>query len=105
MIEDTFIRRLVRWRQFKYEANGELPETDELDRENYDLQWTTSPTLDRRKDAQTDAIQLDNNLASHTRIFAENGLDFSAEAAQMIKDKKLIADLTNAAGIAEISTD
>lgn len=105
LIEDIFLQRFIRWRSFKYEASGDLPETDEKDREDYDLQWTTSPTLDRRKDAQTDGIQLDNNLASHTRIFAENGLDFASEAKQMIEDKKLIADLTNEAGIAEISTD
>lgn len=104
LLEETFLRRLVRWRQFKYEAQGELPGTDEIDRENYTFQWTTSPTLDRRKDAQTDAIQLENNLASYTRIFAENGLDFKTEAEQMVKDRKYITDLTNASGLGEDST-
>lgn len=104
-MEESFLRRLIRWRKFKYEADGTLPESaDDYEREGYTLQWTTSPTLDRRKDAQTDAIQLDNNLASHTRIFAENGLDFESEVKQMVKDKKLIADLTNTAGIAENPT-
>ena len=61
--------------------------------ENFSFQWTTSPTLDRRQDAQTDAILLKENLASYTEIFANNGKDFETEAERIEKDKAHIASL------------
>jgi capsid protein len=100
-LEENFLRRLFRWRLFKYERTGELDESEPDSYENFALQWTTSPTLDRRKDAQTYEALLKNNLASYTRIFSELGLDFDQEAEQIIKDKQRLAELTNEANLTE----
>lgn len=100
-LEENFLRRLFRWRLFKYERTGELDESEPDTYENFSLQWTTSPTLDRRKDAQTYEALLKNNLASYTRIFSELGLDFDQEAEQIIKDKQRLAELTNEANLTE----
>ena len=92
-IEESFLRRLMTWKSYKATAAGELPEPPEAEHENFSFQWTTSPTLDRRQDAQTDALLLKENLASHTEIFANNGKDFEAEAERIEKDKALILSL------------
>lgn len=92
-MEESFLRRLLTWKCYKATAAGELPEPPEGEHENFSFQWTTSPTLDRRQDAQTDAILLKENLASHTEIFANNGKDFEAEAERMEKDKALMKSL------------
>lgn len=93
MLEETFLRRLCRWRCYKYEAQGELPEMESIEHENFTFQWSTSPTLDRRQDAQTDAILLEHGLASHSTVFAANGMDFQDEAAQMAADRETLARL------------
>ena len=92
MVEETFLRRLCRWRQYKWENNGQLT-PNENEREMFGFNWGGSPTLDRRQDAQTDAIILENNLASPTTIFANNGLDYEKEMQQAIADKKMLADM------------
>jgi len=97
LMEETFLHRLCRWRCYKYEQQGELPEMEIEEHENFAFQWSTSPTLDRRQDAQTDAIILENGLASHSTVFAANGLDFEEEAARMAKDKETLAKLNPAA--------
>jgi len=87
-IEETFLRRLCRWRQFKWENVNELPILDNS-REEFSFRWSTSPTLDRRQDAQTDSMLLENGLASPSTIFANAGLDYEAELVQMQKDNDL----------------
>lgn len=96
MLEETFLRRLCNWRQYKWENTGELKRGAMAKREMFGFNWGSSPTLDRRQDAQTDAIILENNLASPTTIFANNGMDFEKEMAQAFADKKLVADLQQA---------
>ena len=91
-LEEGFLNRLTRWRCYKFENTGELPELSDEDRESFHFQWTTSPTLDRRQDAQTDAIILENNLASPTTVFANNGMDFKEELARMSEDKRLMRE-------------
>ena len=86
------MRRLCRWRQYKWENDGQLT-PNEAERESFSFNWGGSPTLDRRQDAQTDAIILENNLASPTTIFANNGLDYEKEMQQAIDDKNLLAKM------------
>ena len=87
MIEDTFLRRLCRWKLYKLENNGELDEINETNRLDFEFRWSTSPTLDRRQDAQTDAIMIKEGLASHSTVFAQNGMDFEKELQQIAKTK------------------
>jgi capsid protein len=94
-MENQFLRRLCRWRQFKWENNEELPAMDESTREEFSFQWTGSPTLDRRQDAQTDALLLEKGLASPSTIFANNGLDYQTEVEKIGRDKKLMNEKTN----------
>lgn len=89
---EQFLARLCRWRQFKWESTGELPELSEETREDFTFRWTGSPTLDRRQDAQTDALLLESGLASPSTIFANNGLDFDTEIKKIARDKKLLAE-------------
>lgn len=84
MLEDTFLRRLARWRTYKFENNEEIESSE--DREELEFQWTRSPTLDRRQDAQTDALLIEKGLASKSTIFANNGLDYKEEVAKMAED-------------------
>ena len=95
-IEDQFLRRLCRWRQYKWESTEELPAMSEETRENFSFRWTGSPTLDRRQDAQTDALLLETGLSSPSTIFANNGLDFATEVQKIAKDKKLLAEALQA---------
>lgn len=92
MIEETFLRRLAKWRTYKWENNEELSVNEEL-RDEFYYQWSSSPTLDRRQDAQTDAIMLEKNLASPSTIFTNNGLDFESEVEKMKRDAELIAGI------------
>ena len=102
MIEDSFLYRLCRWRCYKFEQSGELPEMSQEEHENFNFQWSTSPTLDRRQDAQTDAIILENGLASHSTVFAQNGMDYAEELAKMAKDKETLARIMPSnTGVAE----
>ena len=94
-MENQFLRRLCRWRQYKWQNNEELPEMDESTREEFSFQWTGSPTLDRRQDAQTDALLLEKGLASPSTIFANNGLDYQTEVEKIGRDKKLMNEKTN----------
>ena len=93
MLEEVFLRRLCKWRCYKYEAQGELPEMQDEEHENFSFQWSMNPTLDRRQDAQTDAIVLENGLASHTTVFAQNGMSFEEEAKRMAKDREILAQI------------
>lgn len=88
-IEDIFLRRLCKWRTYKWESTGELALTPEADRESFGFRWTTSPTLDRRQDAQTDAVLIENGLASKSTIFAANGMDYEEELKKMAKDAEM----------------
>jgi len=93
MLEDTFLRRLARWRTYKFESNEEILPNE--DREEVSFQWTRSPTLDRRQDAQTDALLIEKGLASKSTIFANNGLDFKEEIAKIGEDQNLVNENTN----------
>jgi len=104
-IEDAFLRRLCRWRQYKWENTEELPMQNEMDRENFSFQWTSSPTLDRRQDAQTDAIILEKNLASPTTIFANNGMDFDVELDKIIRDKQAMREKMLQAGLDAVAKE
>jgi len=88
-IEDIFLRRLCKWKMYKWENNGEINGMVEGDRESFDFMWTTSPTLDRRQDAQTDAVLLENGLASKSTIYAANGMDYEEELKKMAKDRAI----------------
>lgn len=88
-LEETFLNRLCRWRIYKWENNGELDPIETEDRESFGFQWSSSPTLDRRQDAQTDAVLLENKLCSKQTIFANNGLDYEEELQKMAKDAEL----------------
>jgi len=92
-LEDSFLRRLCRWRTYKFESTEELELSEE--RTEYNFNWSRSPTLDRRQDAQTDKILLENNLASHSKIFANNGLDFKEELDQIAKDQQMLNQALN----------
>ena len=94
-LEESFLNKLARWRCYKYESTGELPELEEEDREGFGFRWSTSPTLDRRQDAQTDAILLEKNLASPSSIFAANGLDYDTEMAKIAQDKLALNEALN----------
>lgn len=94
-IEDTFLRRLCKWRTYKWENNGELSQQPDQQRDNFSFQWSGSPTLDRRQDAQTDALLLEKQLASPSTIFANAGLDYSAEVEKMAEDKALLNEKVN----------
>jgi hypothetical protein len=94
-MENQFLRRLCRWRQFKFENTEELPRQEDSTREQFNFQWTTAPTLDRRQDAQTDALLLEKGLASPSTIFANNGLDYQVEIEKIGRDKKLMNENTN----------
>ena len=107
-IEDIFLRRLCKWKMYKWENNGEINGISEADRENFDFMWTTSPTLDRRQDAQTDAVLLENGLASKSTIYAANGMDYEEELKKMAKDRAMekalqgdVAPVTEQASIKE----
>ena len=67
--------------------------SDEESIESFSFNWNKASSLDRRQDAQTDALLIQNNLASHSEVFANNGKDFQVEAEQMMKDKKYIQEL------------
>lgn len=95
-LEESLLNRLARWRCYKYESTGELPELQEDERESFRFQWSTSPTLDRRQDAQTDAILLEKNLASPSSIFAANGMDYENELGKIAQDKLAMTDALNA---------
>lgn len=104
-MEDAFLRRLCRWKQYKWENNEQIPIQEELDRENFYFQWTSSPTLDRRQDAQTDAILLEKNLASPTTIFANNGMDYSQELDKIIQDKAMMREKMLDAGLDAVAKE
>ncbi len=104
-MEDAFLRRLCRWKQYKWENNEQIPIQEELDRENFYFQWTSSPTLDRRQDAQTDAILLEKNLASPTTIFANNGMDYSQELEKIIQDKAMMREKMLDAGLEAVAKE
>jgi capsid protein len=88
-IESSFLRRLCKWRIYKWENNDELPVGNGGQYEGFDFQWSTAPTLDRRQDAQTDAVLLENGLASKSTIFANNGMNYEEELKKMAKDKEM----------------
>lgn len=100
-LEDGFLRRLCRWKQYKWENVDDLPMQTDEDRDNFSFQWTSSPTLDRRQDAQTDAILMKENLASPTTIFSNNGMDYETELEKIITDKRLLKEKMESAGLAE----
>jgi capsid protein len=53
--------------------------------------WTppTWPYIQPVEDATADVIRSANSLASMTRIFDERGCDWSEDASQIVKDRKL----------------
>ena len=69
-LEESFLNKLARWRCYKYESTGELPELEEEDREGFGFRWSTSPTLDRRQDAQTDAILMEKRTLPARRQYS-----------------------------------
>ena len=98
-IEENLLRRLCGWKSHKAENEGELPSlNDETYHEDFSFNWNKASSLDRRQDAQTDALLIDKNLASLTEIFANNGKDFETESEQIIKDKARIAELAERYG-------
>jgi broad specificity polyphosphatase/5'/3'-nucleotidase SurE len=94
MLEDTFLRRLSRWRTYKFENNDEIVANE--DREEVEFHWTRSPTLDRQRDAQTDALLIAEGLASKSTIFANNGLDYKEELSKMAEDRKMEEEIFKA---------
>lgn len=90
-LEETFLKRLCRWKQFKWENIGELTSNDD-GRDKFNFRWSSSPTLDRRQDAQTDAVLMENKLQAPSTIFANAGLDYESELSQMKKDAELKAE-------------
>ena len=93
-IEETFLNRLALWKSNKAENEDEIssPNLEEY-HDNFSWNWNKASSLDRRQDAQTDALLIQNNLSSHSEVFANNGKDFQVEAEQMMKDKALLKEL------------
>ena len=102
-IEENFLKRLARWRCYKAENEDELPslEGDEY-HDDFSFNWNKASSLDRRQDAQTDALLIENNLSSLTEVFANNGKDFEKEAEQMMKDKAHLRELSEKYGFDQV---
>lgn len=100
-IEEMFLNKLAIRISERAEMIDELPVSDEESIESFSFNWNKASSLDRRQDAQTDALLIQNNLASHSEVFANNGKDFQVEAEQMMKDKKYIQELEEKYGLKE----
>jgi capsid protein len=94
-LENNLLKRLVRWKNYKGEKEGDLEpfEEDEERFENFSLNWTTIPSLDEKLRGEADKLIVENNLASYSTVFAERGLDFEEELPKIARDKKLLRQM------------
>ena len=98
--EDNLLRRICTWKSYKAQNENDLPVLeDENQIDEFSFNWNKASSLDRRQDAQTDALMIDKNLSSLTEVFANNGKDFETESEQIIKDKARLKELSEKYGM------
>lgn len=85
-------------RQWAVEDRALGRAADRIDLATYGHRWNTPswPYIEPMKDAQADAVRLDNRLISPRRLHGERGRDYEDVAAEIVEDNILMISLAAA---------
>ena len=99
--EPVFLWKLKQW-EAEDRALGRASEKNDLAKYGHRWNVPSWPYIEPKKDAEADAVRLDNRLISPRRLHGERGRDYEDVAAEIVEDNVLMIGLA-AAGAQQLN--